>query len=73
VYYLGTAYPDDGSSDDGSSDGDDSLIELSGAGEKWASHDLGGELDLPDVATAVPSPIAAIHTSGPRVYYVSEE
>ncbi|WP_159392952.1 hypothetical protein [Streptomyces cyaneogriseus] len=78
VYYLGTAFaggeaPGHRSSGDGLPGGDDSLIELGGAGDKWAARDLGAELDLPDVATAVPSPIAAVHTSGPRVYYVSEE
>ncbi|MFI9159561.1 hypothetical protein [Kitasatospora aureofaciens] len=68
VYYLGAA--DQSSEPPGS---DNNLIELQGAGEKWTSRRLGAELDLPDVATAVPSPIAAIYTSGPRVYYVSEE
>ncbi|MBB4927979.1 hypothetical protein [Kitasatospora kifunensis] len=68
VYYLGAA--------DCSDDprlGDNQLIELRGAGDKWTSRDLGAELGLPDVATGVPSPFAAICTIGPRVYYTSEE
>ncbi|WP_328941787.1 hypothetical protein OG259_09095 [Streptomyces sp. NBC_00250] len=67
VYYLGTAdYP---------GEGDNHLIELqgSGSGYTWTSRSLGAELDLPAVATGVPSPITAICTSGPRVYYTSEE
>ncbi|MFF2662808.1 hypothetical protein ACFVUH_36320 [Kitasatospora sp. NPDC058032] len=68
VFYLGAAGPD------GGPDGcDHHLIELRGSGRGWRSRDLGAELDLPTVATGVPSPFAAIRTSGPRVYYTSEE
>ncbi|MFE5909049.1 hypothetical protein ACFQ6B_08175 [Streptomyces wedmorensis] len=68
VYYLGAAYPGAGPGE-----GDNNLIELRGAGDDWTSRSLGAELDLPDVATGVPSPITAICTSGPRVYYTSEQ
>ncbi|MFF5712294.1 hypothetical protein [Streptomyces sp. 62] len=68
VYYLGAA--DAGA---GPRKGDDHLIELRGSGGVWSARRLGAELDLPDVATGVPSPITAIYTSGPRVYYTSEE
>lgn len=68
VFYLGAAGPGDGPGG-----GDRNLIELRGSADGWASHDLGTELGLPDVATDVPSPFAAIRTSGPRVYYTSEE
>lgn len=66
LFYLGAA-------DLGDGPGDNHLIELRGAGDRWTSRNLGAELDLPDVATGVPSPFAAIRTSGPRVYYTSEE
>ncbi|MFC5804979.1 hypothetical protein [Streptomyces formicae] len=68
VYYLGAA--DRGAEPP---DSDNNLMELRRHGDKWTSRCLGAELDLPDVATAVPSPITALYTSGPRVYYVSEE
>ncbi|MFJ2093730.1 hypothetical protein ACIOEW_31290 [Streptomyces sp. NPDC087901] len=68
VYYLGVA-----DAGDGPRDGDSNLIELQGSGADWTSRSLGAELDLPDVATGVPSPISAIYTTGPRVYYTSEE
>ncbi|MFF2040623.1 hypothetical protein ACFVVX_09365 [Kitasatospora sp. NPDC058170] len=68
VYYLGAADPGADPQE-----GDHRLIELRGAGDKWTSRDLGAELELPDIATGVPSPFAAICTSGPRVYYTSEE
>ncbi|MFG3054501.1 hypothetical protein ACGFZP_26565 [Kitasatospora sp. NPDC048239] len=73
VYYLGAADAGAGPEDAGAPEGDHDLIELSGSGDKWTSLDLGAELDLPDVATGVPSPFAASCTSGPRVYYTSEE
>ncbi|MFE7189375.1 hypothetical protein [Kitasatospora sp. NPDC057541] len=68
VFYLGAVDPGDGAGA-----GDHHLIELRGSGARWSSRDLGAELDLPDVATGVPSPLAAIRTTGPRVYYTSEE
>lgn len=68
VFYLGAADPDGGPGE-----GDHDLIELRGAGAGWTSRNLGVELNLPDVATDVPSPFAAIRTSGPRVYYTSVE
>ncbi|MFJ7960281.1 hypothetical protein ACIQ62_28730 [Streptomyces sp. NPDC096319] len=68
VYYLGAA--DAGNGPDG---GDGNLIELEGSGAEWTARHLGAELGLPEVATGVPSPITAIYTSGPRVYYTTVE
>ncbi|MER7844217.1 hypothetical protein ABTZ03_09755 [Kitasatospora sp. NPDC096077] len=82
VYYLGAAETGAAGVPDAPSDvlsvgdpsvGDRNLIELRGAGGTWTSRNLGAELDLPDVATGVPSPFAAIRTDGPRLYYTSEE
>lgn len=47
------------------------LIHLYRSGREWWSADLSTEAGLPEVARS--SPLAAICSSGPRVYYLSEE